>query len=83
MCSWLTSPLSLSPSLPPPSLFLPLLPSQLPSHALSKQYSILHHHMACPSGGRDAAAQVRRSTPFPYTWLHIHQTYSSSPLISL
>jgi hypothetical protein len=63
-------------------LSLSLLPSQFPPpppHALNKLYSILYRHVACPSGGRDACAHG--GTPFPNTWLHIHQTYSSSPYI--
>jgi hypothetical protein len=78
-CSWLASTplLSLSLSL---SLYLSmsLLPSQFPSYALNKFYSIVCSCVSGPSGGSDATAWTHRSTPFPHTWLYIHQTYSFS-----
>jgi hypothetical protein len=58
-------------------------PLNSPPLALNKQYSILYLPLAGPSGGRDASAWVCRGTPFLKTWLHIHQTYSFSPYLSI
>jgi hypothetical protein len=40
-------------------------PLNSPPHALNKLYSILYHHVANPSGGRDASVWASRGTPLP------------------
>ena len=55
------------------SVFLCLsYPLNSSPHALNKLYSILYHHVAGLSGGRDASALVHRDSSFSHT----HQTYS-------
>ena len=70
-------------STPPPFLCL-YYPLNFLPHFLNKLCSILYHHMASPSAGRDTSAWACRDIPIPHTSLHAHsclhphRTYSIS-----
>jgi hypothetical protein len=77
MCSWPASILLLPITLLPLSAFLCLYyPFNSPPHALNKLYSILYHHVAGHSVGRDALTWAGGGTPLPYTSSHLHRPYS-------
>jgi hypothetical protein len=58
-----------------PSLLCLYYPLKSPPYTLNKLYSILYHHVAGPSGGRDASAWARRGTLFPHIIPCLYQTY--------
>jgi hypothetical protein len=78
MCSW---PWPTSTSLPLLSAFLCLYyPLNSSPHALTKLYAILYHHVAGPSGGRDAFVWVHWGISFPHASPRPYRIYIISLL---